>query len=210
MPKPRSTDIEGLTQEQICRKYQRFVGSHAKRLCSFAPFEDLMQEGYLGLLRAAELFEPQRGLRFMTYAAHWVNAFMSRYIKRRPLVHAGVHSELKEPLCLSLNEWVRAPRHIEASEETWLERLESNEPAPDHELMQHALSQQIWDTINRLDFLRAGLPRAVVTQRLMRGVKLDELGREFGVSRERVRQVELRVRRLLAPHLESIRQEAMQ
>ena len=41
---------------------------------------DLLQEGNIGLLRAIDLWRPEREIRFMTYASHWIRAFMGRYI----------------------------------------------------------------------------------------------------------------------------------
>lgn len=41
--------------------------------------EDLYQQGMLGLLRAVETFDPARGLRFTTYAVHWIRASTNRY-----------------------------------------------------------------------------------------------------------------------------------
>lgn len=46
-------------------------------------FEDLVQEGALGLMRAAEKFEPERGLRFMTYGAWWVRSFVTKALAER-------------------------------------------------------------------------------------------------------------------------------
>jgi RNA polymerase sigma-32 factor len=46
------------------------------------PIEDLMGEGTLGMLEALDRFDPGRGLRFNTYAVHWIRAYIVRYILR--------------------------------------------------------------------------------------------------------------------------------
>lgn len=45
-------------------------------------YEDLVQEGTLGLLRATETFEPGRGVRFSTYCVYWIRAKIQRYLQR--------------------------------------------------------------------------------------------------------------------------------
>lgn len=42
--------------------------------------DDLMQEGNIGLLRAIQEWDPDRGIRFMTYAEHWIYAKMGRFL----------------------------------------------------------------------------------------------------------------------------------
>ena len=56
-------------------------GEARKLVCSFMNEEDLLQEGYIGLLRAARRFDPERGIRFSTYARWWVRAQMTRAIE---------------------------------------------------------------------------------------------------------------------------------
>lgn len=56
-------------------------GEARKLVSSLMGEEDLVQEGYIGLLRAARRFDPDRGIRFTTYARWWVRAQMTRAIE---------------------------------------------------------------------------------------------------------------------------------
>ena len=59
-------------------KGNRFATSEGRRMYgNSVSYEELVQEGSLGLLRAAELFDPERGLRFSTYATIWIKGVLS-------------------------------------------------------------------------------------------------------------------------------------
>jgi len=60
----------------------RIVGEQAKKLKYDVPRADLEQEGRIGLLRAAARFDPDRQIRFSTFARWWVRAMMTRYIEQ--------------------------------------------------------------------------------------------------------------------------------
>ena len=68
----------------------RLIGAYARLAVSMAgrfrrhglPFEDLVQQGNLGLMRAAEKFDPDNGARFSTYARWWIKASMQDYVMR--------------------------------------------------------------------------------------------------------------------------------
>jgi RNA polymerase primary sigma factor len=63
---------------------QRLVTTVAKRFRGHGlDFEDLIQEGNLGLIRAVERFDPERGLRFSTYAVWWIRQAIQRAIEER-------------------------------------------------------------------------------------------------------------------------------
>jgi RNA polymerase sigma-32 factor len=60
------------------------------------PLGDLIAEGNLGILHALDKFEPERGLRFVTYAAYWIRAYiLNSVIQSRTLVSSGSTSMRK-------------------------------------------------------------------------------------------------------------------
>ena len=83
---------------RLIRAYQRLAVSMAGRFRRYgAPHDDLIQQGMLGLMRAAEKFDPRNGARFSTYAAWWIRASMQDYVMRNwSLVRTGTNAAQKK------------------------------------------------------------------------------------------------------------------
>ncbi len=68
---------------ELIQSYMRLVISTASRFKNYGlPLGDLVQEGVVGLMQAAARFEPEREVRFSTYAAWWIRSAMQDFILR--------------------------------------------------------------------------------------------------------------------------------
>jgi RNA polymerase sigma-32 factor len=84
-------------RNRIAHAHMRLVIAMASKFRGFGlPLNDLIQEGYIGLLEAAARFEPAREVRFSTYAGWWIRASMQDYILRNwSIVRGGTSSSQK-------------------------------------------------------------------------------------------------------------------
>jgi len=107
-----SEDVRREAVDELVRGNLRFVVSYAKRFHSPGiSFLDLINEGNIGLIQAARRFDPDRGVKFITYAVWWVRQAISNALSeqwgaiRLPHKQATLHSRLgrvKEALSRSL------------------------------------------------------------------------------------------------------------
>ena len=82
---------------RLITAYMRLAVSMASKFRRYgAPMNDLIQEATLGLMKAADKFDPDRGVRFSTYAVWWIKASIQDYVMRNwSIVRTGSTSSQK-------------------------------------------------------------------------------------------------------------------
>ena len=186
-----------------------FVVAVAKKFAHRgARLDDLVQEGNVGLMKAIEHFDPKKNVRFATYAVWWIRAYITRYLKDNRSQVRGGESERGSMVDFSLDTTID-----EDGDTTFLDRLEEPSartaghlpgPGAGRATSQEALAK----VRKRIGDLGWDIVQERLTQDKPR--TLEELGQRWGVSRERVRQVELKTKHFLARYLSAFNQDEEQ
>jgi RNA polymerase sigma-32 factor len=231
----RQMDDEDALHELVTA-YTRLVISTASRFRNYGlPVADLIQEGSIGLMQAAARFEPEREIRFSTYASWWIRSAMQDYILRNwSIVRTGTTAAQKSlffnfrrlrakidsaalgPLSLEHKESIADELRVslrdvemmegrlaasdqslnanvgENGEDEWQDFIADDRPLPEQFVL-GLVDREIRSTWlgEAMDSL-SDRERTIISERRLKDdvVTLEELGKELGISKERVRQIE--------------------
>jgi RNA polymerase sigma-32 factor len=224
--------------DELLGSHLRFVIKIARGFTGYGlPFADLVAEGNVGLMQAAEKFDPDRGFRFATYAMWWIRAAIQEYVLHSwSLVKMGTTASQKKlffnlrrlkgqmeeletgdlspetikkiatELDVPETDVVEMNRRLagadsslnaavgEDGDSDWLSLMADERPNQEAVIVERdelekrrRLMSQAFDTLNDRE------RRILALRRLQEEPStLEELSHEFNVSRERVRQIEVR------------------
>ena len=230
----KSGDQEAL--EKLTRANLRFVVSVAKQYQNQGlALGDLINEGNLGLIKAAGRFDETRGFKFISYAVWWVRqsilqalAEQSRIV-RLPLNRVGALNRIERIFTLLEQEFEREPLPAEIAEQLEMSTFDVSDvlntsnkhisldapfnhdedsrlidiledhglPSPDGSLNDESLQIEIERALANLNGREAEVVRLYFGLGRDHSLTLEEIGEEFCLTRERVRQIKEKALRRL-------------
>ncbi len=224
----RSKQGDGYAIKKLIESNLRFVVSVAKDYQGQGlPLTDLINEGNLGLIKAAERYDETRGFKFISYAVWWIRqsilqalAEHSRIV-RLPLNRVGTITKITKQAEELEKVFERSPRQDEIADGLGLEAGEisdaitnakkhhslnapfadgsenslmdiiedSSAQTPDLDLMQKSLQYEIRESLNTLKDRERDVIKMYFGIDQEYALTLNEIGEEFNLTRERVRQI---------------------
>ncbi len=214
--------------ERLVKANLRFVVSVAKQYQNQGlSLPDLINEGNVGLIKAAHRFDETKGFKFISYAVWWIRQAILQSlaeharIVRIPLNRVGTISKINQSISRLEQTFERPPTEEEIAndlnlstndvrvafrstnfpismdapissdeETTFLDVFESGENTkPDKELLHQSLCREIERTLSTLSYREAEIIRMFYGLNGRIANSLDEIGMEFDLTRERVRQL---------------------
>lgn len=215
------------------------IASVAMKYRGYEDIDDLKQEGYFGIVTAAERWSPDGGASFSSYAVEWIRQTMQRYIDESGCVirvptyrqekivqlrkfrsqfeadHGKPPTDLEIMTALGVTEeqlekirtaeavqMIRSFSEVVGGEDDTI-LLEDTIADPDdciataeEKIQQDQLKNELWSMVDDLDQRQA----AVIRKRFIENKTLKDCGSDFGISPDRVRQLEAKaLRKLRSP-----------
>ncbi|HEY8353887.1 MAG TPA: RNA polymerase sigma factor RpoH [Methylophilaceae bacterium] len=228
----KHNDLEAA--KQLILSHLRLVVSIARSYSGYGlPQADLIQEGNIGLMKAVRKFDPQRGVRLVSFAIHWIKAEIHEYIVRNWRLVKIATTKAQRKLFFNLRSMKQGSGSLDSAEVQHIaeelnvkpeEVLEMEARMSGHEIPLEGYSdedgEEVFSPISYLEDPNAepsvqlaneqterlemsGLAtamnsldarsRRIVEARWLQegnGATLHDLAAEFGVSAERIRQIE--------------------
>lgn len=154
--------------------------------------EDLISEGIVGLIRAAERFDMARDVRFSTYAHWWVlNSVMRARARLGTVVDMPSHARRNAPEPHGFSVFTGVLGELEGGT---VDNVHSPDPNPEEQMITRSSITRLRELIAEAMAELGDLEREVVVSRNLRQVPdtVEDLAKRLGISRDRLRQVERR------------------